>query len=156
MKNIILYSSKSGNTEKVASSISSELDAIQFNIRNLDVDEMKAFWKDNQADIYWIGSGVYGGCFEKKICKFLDQYLPPDDATLALFATWLGRGDSANKAFQRLEEQLLNRSQQFKILKPHFVCYGKTLCLKRNHPSSVDLKNAREWAKNLQEKMRLV
>lgn len=153
MKNIILYSSKTGNTEKVASSISSELDAIQFNIRNLTDNEMKDFWKNNQADIYWIGSGVYGECFDKKICKFLDQYLPPDDASLALFATWLGRGDSANQAFQKLEGQLLNRSQQIKILKPHFTCYGRTLFFRWRHPSSEDLKNAREWAKTLEEKM---
>jgi flavodoxin len=153
MKNIILYSSKSGNTAKVASSISSELGAIQFNVRDLTDKQKKDFWKNNQADIYWIGSGVYGGRFEKKIRKFLDQYLPPDDANLALFATWLGRGDSANKAFQKLEDQLLNRSQQLNILIPHFFCYGKTLCLKRKHPSSVDRKNAREWAKKLQEKM---
>ena len=153
MKNIILYSSKSGNTEKVAFSISSELDAIQFNLRDLTEKEMKTFWISNPADIYWIGSGVYGGCFEKKICEFLDQHLPPDDATIAFFATWLGRGDSANEAFQKLEDQLLNRSQQLKILKPHFACYGKTLFLRRTHPSSIDLKNAREWAKKLQEKI---
>lgn len=153
MKNIILYSSKTGNTEKVASSISSELDAIQFNIRDLTDKEKEDFWINNPADIYWIGSGVYGGCFETKICKFLDQHLPPDNATIAFFATWLGRGNTANKAFQKLEDQFLNHSQQLKILKPHFVCYGKTLFLNRKHPSSVDLKNAREWAKTLQEKI---
>ena len=151
MKHIVLYSSKSGNTEKVASSISSELDAIQFNVRDLSDNEMKDFWKNNQADIYWIGSGVYGGSLEKTICKFLDNHIPPGDATLAFFATWLGRGDSANKALQKMEEKLLICSQQLQILKPHFLCYGKTLALRRNHPSSVDLTNAREWAKKLQK-----
>lgn len=151
MKSVILYYSKSGNTEKVASVISTELDAQKFNFRDLTDEEKKNFWKNYPADIYLIGSGVYGAGFDKNFCAFLEQNLP-NDATLAFFATWWGRGNSANTAFQGVEDQLLSRSQELKILKPHFTCYGKTFIFKRKHPTPVDLQNAREWAKTLQEK----
>lgn len=152
MESRVLYVSKTGNTEKIASVIASELKIQKINIAILTDDEKPAFWKENQAKIYWIGSGIYGSHVEKRVLNFFKQYPPPEGTIFAFFATWVGRGTSGTGALQSFENILRNQSSDIRILKPFFLCYGKTFIARRHHPSELDLESAKEWTRKLWEK----
>ena len=71
MKSIVLYTTKTGNTEKVAKAIS---DALKTDC--LNITETTDFLKLNlnKYDLFFLGSGVYGGKPHKNIINFLNQF----------------------------------------------------------------------------------
>lgn len=149
MRTVVIYSTKSGNTEKVALEIAQELSCEAIKITG-DTDFSKTSLED--FDLVFIGTWVRGGEPSLDTLRFLKQLnLENNNRLFALFMTWAGGGISDVLAFNRVKELLEAKNQ--KLLDDCYKCYGKTFGLaRRGHPDAQDLADARKWArKTLQE-----
>ncbi len=146
MNPVVIYSTKSGNTEKVALEISQEL-----NCNAIKISRETAFSTISikDFDLMVIGTWIRGGEPSPDMISFLKQ-LSLDDSNrqFALFMTWAGGGKSDVLAFNRVKQLLEVKHQR--LLDDCFKCLGKTFGIaRRGHPDAQDLANARKWAKNL-------
>jgi flavodoxin len=146
MHPVVIYSTKSGNTEKVALEITQELncDAIKIS-RAADFSTISI--KD--FDFVVIGTWIRGGEPSPDMTSFLKQLDFEDSSrNFALFMTWAGGGKSDVLTFKRVK-QLLEAKNQI-LLDDCFKCLGKTFGVaRRGHPDAQDLANARKWARTL-------
>jgi flavodoxin len=146
MNPVVIYSSKSGNTEKVALEIAKELNCNAIKIFK-ETDFSAIAFKD--FDLVLIGTWIRGGEPSPDMTSFLKQ-LSLEDSTryFALFMTWAGGGKSDVLAFNQVKQLLETKNQR--LLDSSFKCLGKTFGVaRRGYPASQDLANARKWAKNL-------
>ena len=145
MKSIVLYTTKTGNTEKLAKAIS---DALKTDCVN--ITDTTDFFKLNlnKYDHFFLGSGVYGGKPHKNIIKFLNQFDFQSQKIIVPFFTWLGRGKSDNDAFKAIKNILNNKNQI--VNENYYKCYGKSfLFIRYSHPDKNDLEKAVQWANNM-------
>ena len=146
MRPIIIYSSKSGNTKKIADSMASQIgcDAIRItsNITppTLDFDKY---------DLVLVGTGLFAGTPNEDIMRYLRNLNLKTTKMFALFITWGGAPRTDKLALARLKRLLESKGQ--KVLEEHFACYGgwKGVLMKRGHPKAEEIKAAGEWAKKL-------
>ena len=143
MNPVVVYSTKSGNTEKVALEISQELNCEAITISgasDFSVISLKEF------DVVFIGTWVRGGEPSPDMISFLKQLSFEDgNRHFALFMTWAGGGKSDVLAFKRVKQFLDVKNQR--LLDDCFKCLGKTFGMaRRGHPDAQDLANARKWA----------
>jgi flavodoxin len=146
MNPIVIYSTKSGNTEKVALEIAQELNCDSIKISRETIFSsilLKGF------DLVVIGTWIRGGEPSPDMSGFLkDLNFEDDNRHFALFMTWAGGGKSDVLAFRRVKQLLEVKNQR--LLGDCFKCLGKTFGLaRRGHPDAQDLDNARKWAKTL-------
>ena len=146
MNPVVIYSTKSGNTEKVALEISQELNCNVIKISG-ETDFSTISFKD--FDLVVIGTWIRGGEPSPDMISFLKQLsLEDSNRQFALFMTWAGGGKSDVLAFNRVKQLLEAKNQR--LLDSSFKCLGKTFGIaRRGHPDAQDLVNARKWAKNL-------
>jgi flavodoxin len=146
MNPVVIYFSKSGNTEKVAFEIAKELNCHSIKISRETVFSAISF---KNFDLVLIGTWIRGGEPSPDMTSFLKQLsLEDGNMHFALFMTWAGGGKSDVLAFNRVKQLLEAKNQR--LLDSSFKCLGKTFGIaKRGHPNSQDLANARKWAKNL-------
>jgi flavodoxin len=146
MNPVVIYSSKSGNTKKVALAIAKELNCNSIKISK-EIDFSTISLKD--FDLVLIGTWIRGGEPSPDMTGFLKQLSLKDcNSQFALLMTWAGGGKSDVLAFNRVKQLLEAKNQR--ILDNSFKCLGKTFGVaRRGHPDSQDLANARKWAKNL-------
>jgi flavodoxin len=146
MNPVVIYSTKSGNTEKVALEISQELNCNAIKIsRETDFSTLSI--KD--FDFVVIGTWIRGGEPSPDMTSFL-KHLHFEDSRrqFALFMTWAGGGKSDVLTFKRVKKLLEAKNQR--LLDDCFKCLGKTFGItRRGHPDAQDLVNARKWAKKL-------
>jgi flavodoxin len=150
MHSIILYASKSGNTQKIADSMASALGCEAIKI----TAESKPQTLDLESfDLILVGTGLFAGTPNEDIVKFLNGLNPKTPKQFALFITWGGAPRSDKIAFAKLHTLLEGKGQ--KVLEDHFAAYGgwKGILMKRGHPKPEEIAAAAEWAKNLKEKM---
>jgi flavodoxin len=146
MRPIILYSSKSGNTKKIADSMASQIgcDAIRItstcNSSTVDLDGF---------DLVFVGTGLFAGTPNEDIMRYLGNLNLKTTKMFALFITWGGAPRTDKLALTRLKRLLEGKGQ--KVLEEHFACYGgwKGILMKRGHPKAEEIKSAGEWAKKL-------
>jgi flavodoxin len=143
MNPVVVYSTKGGNTEKVALEISQELNCEAIKISgasDFSVISLKEF------DVVFIGTWVRGGEPSPDMISFLKQLSFEDgNRHFALFMTWAGGGKSDVLAFKRVKQFLDVKNQR--LLNDCFKCLGKTFGMaRRGHPDAQDLANARKWA----------
>lgn len=146
MKTIVVYSTKSGNTGKVACSIAQELNCKSVKL----VDETNfSTLSFGDHDLIFLGTWVRGGEPSPIMLKFLKQLnLPDGGRRFALFLTWAGGGKSDVLTFNRVKQILETKNQQ--LLDDYFKCFGKTFGFdRRDHPNQQDLSNAVAWAKKI-------
>ncbi len=146
MNPVVVYSTKGGNTEKVALEISQELNCEAIKISgasDFSVISLKEF------DVVFIGTWVRGGEPSPDMISFLKQLSFEDgNRHFALFMTWAGGGKSDVLAFKRVKQFLDVKNQR--LLDDCFKCLGKTFGMaRRGHPDAQDLANARKWARTL-------
>ena len=144
MNPVVIYSTKGGNTEKVALEISREL-----NCRTIKISRESNFStiSPKDFDFVFIGTWVRGGEPSPDMISFLKQ-LSLDDSNreFTLFMTWAGGGKSDALTFERVKQLLEAKNQ--KLLDNYFKCLGKTFGFaRRGHPDAQDLADARKWAK---------
>lgn len=150
MNPVVVYSTKGGNTEKVALEISQELNCEAIKISgasDFSVISLKEF------DVVFIGTWVRGGEPSPDIISFL-KHLNFEDSNreFALFMTWAGGGKSDVLAFRHVKQFLKVKNQR--LLDDFFKCFGKTFGItRRGHPDAQDLANARLWAKTLTNRL---
>ncbi len=148
MKTVVIYSTKGGNTEKVALEIAKELNCKVIKISG-ETDCSTISIKD--FDLVFIGTWVRGGEPSPDMYKFLRQLnLEDNNRQFALFMTWVGGGKSDVMTFNRVKPILDAKNQR--LLKDYFKCFGKSFGLvRRGHPSAQDLADARKWARNVSQ-----
>jgi flavodoxin len=150
MKAIILYSSRSGNTKKVADSIATEVGCEAIKIASgsdaLTVD-LEGY------DLIFVGTGLYAGTPNEDIVKYLGKLKLKGAKQFALFITWGGAPKSDKIALMRLRTLIEGKGQ--KVLEEHFAAFGgwKGILMKRGHPKPDEIKAAGEWAKALVDKL---
>ena len=152
MNSVVIYSTKSGNTEKVALEIAEELNCNTIKISG-ESDFLTISFKD--SDLVFIGTWVRGGEPSPDMLSFLKQLnLEDSNRSFALFITWAGGGKSDVLTFNRVKQLLGSKNQR--LLDNYYKCLGKTFGFARHgHPDTQDLAEAREWARktaNLPEK----
>ncbi len=146
MKTIILYSSKSGNTKKIADSMASQVgcDAIRITADstppNVDLEGY---------DLVFVGTGLFAGTPNEDMVRYIGNLNLKTTKMFALFITWGGAPRTDKLALKRLKALLEGKGQ--KVLEDHFACYGgwKGVLMKRGHPKPEEIKAAGEWAKKL-------
>jgi flavodoxin len=144
MNPVVIYSTKGGNTEKVAVEIAQELNCKAIKISGeTDFSTIPL----NDFDLVFIGTWVRGGEPSPDLLSFLKQLNFEDsNRQFALFITWAGGGKSDVLTFKRVKQLLEAKNQ--KLLDDHYKCFGKTFGLtRRGHPNAQDLAEARKWAR---------
>jgi flavodoxin len=146
MRPIVLYSTKSGSTQKVADEI-----ALELNCESLKITKTsQAATVDlNNYDLIVVGTGVHFGNPDEDMVAYLETVNLMESKTFALFVTWGGAGKTNQIVIAKLKTMLESKNQ--KVIKDFFSCYDgwKGAFLKRGHPKPEDLKAARIWAQNI-------
>lgn len=146
MNPVLVFSSKRGNTQKVAQEIAQELDC-----EAIKLSEISDFSKIQlvEYDLVFLGTWVRGGHASPEMVKFLEQiHLPDNQRIFALFLTWAGGGKSDAWTFMKVKD-LLHAKQQ-KLFSDYYKCLGKTFGFARKgHPNAEELNGARNWAKKV-------
>ncbi len=131
----VIYYSLTGNTKKVAEAIATELDVIAENVKT------KA--KLAEESFVFLGTGLYGPWRSRGLKKFIDGN-NLDGRKVALFGT---SAEGKGKEVEDLEETVTAKGA---IISGRFYCKGKFLFfIRRKHPTSEDLENARKFAREL-------
>jgi len=146
MKPIILYSSKSGNTKKIADSMASQLKCEAIKITS---DSSPSQVSLEEYDLVLVGTGLYAGTPNQDIMKYLGKLNLRSPKLFALFITWGGAPRSDKMALTRL--RVLLEGKGHKVLQAHFACFGgwTGILIKRGHPKTEEIQAAGEWAKKL-------
>ncbi len=146
MNQVVIYSTKSGNTEKVAIEIAKELNCNAVKICS-ETDFSKISLED--FDLVVLGTWIRGGEPSPDMTSFLKQLdFEDSNRKFALFMTWAGGGKSDVLAFRCVRQFLEVKNQR--LLDDCFKCLGKTFGIaRRGHPNAQDLANARKWANTL-------
>jgi flavodoxin len=130
----VIYYSLTGNTKKVAEAIATELDVVAEDVKT----------KDRLAEdsFVFLGAGLYGPLRGWGLRRFIDR----NDfrgRKVALFGT---SGEGEGKEVGALEEAVAAKGAE---VAGSFFCRGRFLFLKRDHPTSKDLGNARRFAREV-------
>jgi flavodoxin len=146
MNPVVVYSSKGGNTQKVAQEIVQELNckAIKLSdVNDFSTIQLKGY------DMVFLGTWIRGGHASPEMVKFLEQLdLPDNNRYFALFMTWAGGGKSDAWAHMKVRNILQAKNQ--KLLSDYYKCLGKTFGFARKgHPNAEELADARKWVSNL-------
>jgi flavodoxin len=144
MNAVVVYSTKSGNTEKVALEIAQELNCKAIKISG-KTDFSAISLKD--FDLVVLGTWIRGGEPSPDMISFLKQLnVEHSKRHFAVFITWAGGGKSDVLAFRRVNQLLEVKNQR--LFDDCFKCLGKTFGIaRRGHPDAQDLDNARKWAR---------
>ena len=133
----VVYYSMTGNTKKVAEAIATELDVVAENVKTKDRLAEESF--------VFLGAGLYGPLRSWGLRRFIDKN-NFDGRKVALFGT---SGEGKGKEVGALEEAVTAKGAE---MAGRFHCRGKFLFLiNRKHPTSKDLVDARNFAREAVE-----
>lgn len=137
----VVYHSKTGNTKKIAGSISKAAGTIAETIPE------KIFIKP--VDMLFIGDGIYAGKADIKTENFIKTLNGDIVKNAAVFGTYGGQ----NKAIIRMKELL--KKQGINVMEETFGCKGKCwMFFNRKHPDAQELKAAHEFTKRILKKIK--
>ena len=145
MKSIVVYSTRSGNTKKVAEAIASELNCLCLRITS---DSLTG--SINDYDTVFIGTGIYKGQPHPDLLNCLQTMRLNGKKQFALFMTCFGWGK--NVADKNVIDTLggaLDANGQ-RMLNNHYSCFGGGLgFVKPGHPDAEELDAAKKWAREI-------
>ncbi len=146
MKPIVVYSTRSGNTRKVAEAIASEL-----NCPCLRITSDSSTVSINDYDTVFIGTGIYKGQPHQDLLNYLDTTIN-GKKQFALFMTCFGWGKRiADKNVIDTLQGILEAKGQ-RMLNNPYSCFGGGLgFVKRGHPDAEELDAAKKWAREMLE-----
>jgi flavodoxin I len=130
----VIYYSLTGNTKKVAEAIATELGVVAEDVKTKDRLAEESF--------VFLGAGLYGPLRGWGLRRFIDRN-DFDGRKVALFGT---SGEGKGKELGALEEAVAAKGAE---VAGSFFCRGRFLFLKRDHPTSKDLGNARSFAREV-------
>lgn len=122
----IRYFSKTGNTSKLAATISSKL---QVPAESIDVPIPEPI------DILFLGGGIYAGKVSSEILYFISKLTPSTIKKVVIFSSSAG-----NKNVYSLVEPLLTK-KGIVVDRQYFHCKGKFLLAFRSRPNQEDQDN---------------
>jgi len=96
---------KTGNTQKVAEALKEQLQTQSINLESISDAEKLDFWGKNPADLYVLGTGIYADRINQQVSHLVDKSPPPKGTKFALFATWIGRGNSGPDTLDKLKKK---------------------------------------------------
>ena len=136
----IVYHSITGNTRKIAEIIADELGAKAEMI------------SDNMAiqkiDVLFLGDGNYVSTIHNKTKRFIDGLKLENVKNVAIFGTYGGM----NNALPKMKVFLQKKG--FNVLDECFSCRGQAWgIISIKHPDETDLKAARNFARNIIERI---
>ena len=140
---IVLYSTKGGNTKKVAEQIASELNCpLKEVTKDLDVSTISL----HDFDMVFIGTGIYRNLPNENLIHFLES-AEFGNQQFALFLTWLRLRKGDKDVFDRIDKILETKGK--KLLSNYFECQGD---YPNGHPDERDFDGARKWASKVGKK----
>lgn len=133
MKIEIVYKSKK-NTRKLAEAMGNALNVIP--------KQLNRKTKLEEADILFLGFGIYAGDVHEDVKNFIESLNPEKIKKIVLFST-SGRGiEQIEKVKEKIKECGLN------LEKDTYNCAGQAfLFINRNHPTLQEINGAAEFAK---------
>ncbi len=147
MKPIVIYSTKSGNTEKVANAIAAELACPCIKI---SADTRPSAVDLEPYDLVFMGTGIYKGQPSADLLSYIQNISPKSSRRFALFVTCFGWGKEIadENVVGTLKAALAAKGQR--MLDNRFSCFGGGLgFVKRGHPNAEELADAKKWANEL-------
>jgi flavodoxin len=139
MQTLVIYSSKTGNTKKVAETI-----AAVFGVKAQSCAEFQGIPK---VDLLIVGSGVYGGRMGADLADLLNR-IPAGAVKQALVFGTIGGQTSAVEAIENVIE-----AKDIEVL-GNFYCKGQAWwLLNRKRPNEQDLAAARLFALNVKKEL---
>ncbi len=150
MKPIVLYSSKGGNTEKIASEIASELNCSYIKISK-DFNSSTVNIRD--FDLVFLGTGIYGAKPDADLLNYLNEMNLKNNVIFALFITWFGRGTTDRAVYDKIKAtveakgQILSENCYSCLFEGPSIISRRLFPKTRGHPTAEDLSNARKWAR---------
>lgn len=168
MKILIAYYSMTGNTEKIAKSMSEALAGEELTLKKIEEVDPATL---NSYDLVLLGSGIYAARFHKTVKKFLKatEEFPPK---LALFYTHATTDPETYQTFPRNIRKIIEKGGC--TLCAEFECLGETKASEeeqqqrlqglspeekrkaeeqmanlKGHPNAEDLENAKKFVKTL-------
>jgi len=144
VKAIVIYSTKGGNTRKVAEEIASELNC---ELAKIDHDSSTSAVDLSSYDFVFVGTGIYFGTLNPDMQRYLETIDLKNAKQFAFFVTWGGAGKTDQAVITKLKAILENKGQ--KVIEECFKCYGgrRFALSKRGHPNNEDTQAAKKWAK---------
>jgi flavodoxin len=130
----ILFSSKSGNSQKIADAIAQSL--------SLTTEPVPPAYPFSNVSLLFLGADANGGKIDEKTKYFIKTLDIKKVKNVALFST---SGDGKSEGINVMKE--LVAAQGINVLEKSFACEGKYSLFKANHPNADDLKNAQDFAK---------
>ena len=133
MKIAIRYYTKTGNTKKLAETISNAI-----NVEAKTVDEPLT----EDVDILFLGSTVYAAGIDEKIKDFIKDINVNVREVVNFSSAAL-----IESTYKQVKKEV--EAKGLKMSEDEFHCRGAFKFVHRGHPNDEDLKNAQEFAKRI-------
>ena len=141
MKAEVIYSSRSGNTKKVADAIAQTLDQVSMAIT--------PDYPLENVEILFLGAGAYANKVDKRMSEFIRTLNSNRVKNVALFGTY-----GWHRNYLSYMRELL-KAQGINVIEETYSCKGKLFFfIYRKHPDDQDLRQAQEFAKVVYEKLK--
>ena len=143
MKTLVLYSTKTGNTKKIAEAIASEINSEIIQVTN---PEPTANVDLTNYDLIFVGTGIRAGNPFPEIVSYLKNLDLTEPKTFAIFLTWGGAGKTNQIVSGKVRTILQEKNQN--VLDGFFSSYGKWDMRRSTRPNNDDINKAKTWAQN--------
>jgi flavodoxin len=131
MKVVIAFKSKK-NTKKIAEVMGKALLT-----KPVEID---GTIKIEDADILYLGFGIYGGEVPKEVFDFVKTLNPDKIKKVVLFMTCASGKDQSEKLKESIKSQGLTLEERT------FCCKGQMFLINRKQPNAMDLQQAARFA----------
>jgi len=148
MKILVLYSTKTGNTQKIAQAIAAETNAELVKVTNPDPTENVVL---TDYDLIFVGTGIRAGNPFPEMVTYLNTIDLQEPKTFAIFLTWGGAGKTNEIVSGKVRKILESKNQ--KVIDGFFSSYGKWNMRKNSRPNENDINEAKTWAQNTIKKI---
>ncbi|MBR4455454.1 MAG: hypothetical protein IKS32_04425 [Solobacterium sp.] len=128
----VIYSSRSGNTKKIADAIAYECE-----VDAIDVHEPNNI---TGTDLLFVGMGIYAGKPDGDMLDYLDQLPVNAIKGAAVFSTSATGNDHLGLAINLLEHKGVQ------VYPRHLLLKGKFLLMNKGKPGEEELEEARDFA----------
>lgn len=142
MKSIVLYSTKTGNTQKIAQAIASETNAEIIQISNPTLTNVNL----SSYDLIFVGTGIQAGYPFPEMVTYLNTIDLQEPKNFAIFLTWGGAGKTNETVSNKVRTILQQKNQN--VIDGFFSSYGKWNMRKSSRPNDDDINAAKTWAQN--------
>lgn len=141
----VFYSSRGGNTRKVAEAIAERMTSEALDVSAVGSYDMR------KCDLIFVGSGSYGSAPAKEMVEFLEALTPADDRYGAVFGT---SGGSGRAHLEKMKELLEGKG--ISVL-GEWGCLGQEYSLKnKGKPDGGDLEEAKEFAQKMLRRIEVI